>query len=98
MSSRDSREESSAELEASLMGHEKTWSPPSRRARLWKTLASWRWVIDTGLLVVILVLVLRKAETPNSKPAIGGDLSGYAPDCELSTGQVRMWKALLMEL
>lgn len=84
----DTRNESSEELSTSLMGHEKTWLEPRKRDRVWTALAPWRWALDTVLLVVILVLVLRgeyASEAKSAKAAIGSDISGFAPECESSS-------------
>ncbi|KAK3358767.1 hypothetical protein B0T25DRAFT_446382 [Lasiosphaeria hispida] len=77
---------SSTEVDESLMGDEKQWHhSPVRRSRSsrWASLfSSWRWVVDTSLLVVILYLLLR--DQSRQQPAsqlweVGGDFTGVAP-------------------
>ena len=79
----------------SLMGDEKQWylhgvhdRQPARRSRLGRAVAvfrSYRWLIDTGLLVVILVLLLQDGARYNSTSQqpweVGGDLTGVGPQC-----------------
>lgn len=89
----DRDDRSSTEVE-SLMDGEKQWhdvdlSMPMRRpttkfGRICAALNSWRWLIDTTLLLIILGVVVR---TYMLKPALnpydfGGDITGFEPRCE----------------
>ena len=82
---------SSTEVDESLIGDEEQWKQPSRQRRrpksrlnrCFSTFQLWRWVIDTCLLVVILVLLLLlRTEWRNSHPSwrqVGGDYTGSGP-------------------
>ncbi|ORY68483.1 uncharacterized protein BCR38DRAFT_335827 [Pseudomassariella vexata] len=85
----DPDDRSSTEVEDSLMGREKQWqleglprsAGNSRRTRICATLNSYRWMIDTFLLLLILGLVVRGQlrETPLSPFDFNGDLTGVGP-------------------
>ncbi|KAK0721016.1 hypothetical protein B0H67DRAFT_577952 [Lasiosphaeris hirsuta] len=80
---------STTEVDESLMGDEKQWhhSRPTRRSRpsRWAFLfkfSSWRWIVDTSLLVVIIYLLLRdqsRQQSANQLWEVGGDFTGVAP-------------------
>jgi len=89
----DRSSRSSTEVE-SLMGEEKQWHAkelqlgserPGRRAsktcRVISAVRSYRWLVDTLLLVAILALVLRQQwQSPPLNPYdIGGDITGVGP-------------------
>jgi len=56
--------------------------------RVWNGFQPYRWMVDTSLLLVILVLLLRRqdntfASLGRPKQDIGGDTTGFFPECEL---------------
>ncbi|KAK3365548.1 hypothetical protein B0T24DRAFT_636073 [Lasiosphaeria ovina] len=78
---------SSTEVDESLMGDEKhpEWHRPSRKSKRTKAASlfqSYRWIIDTSLLLVILALLVRD-QWRQSSPAhpwdFGGDFTGVGP-------------------
>ena len=79
---------SHTEVEDSLMGDEKRWHhqdpEQSRRSRAAALFNSYRWIIDTSLLVTILVLLLRDRwrEPPTNQWDFGGDFTGVGPRCK----------------
>lgn len=94
----DSDDRSSTEVEDSLMGDEKQWhdvelNRPTRRTRRSKfigALKSARWMIDTGLLLIILALLVRDqwrkpiSEEKDVNPwQFGQDLTGVGPKCRV---------------
>ena len=65
-----------------------------RRARnpsLLKRLKSHWWMVDTALLLVIFGLVAERKWKPHHSHTyeFAGDISGFAPTCELPSGVVR---------
>jgi len=80
---------STTEVEESLMGDEKQWhnqrhhlqTKRTIRSKIASIFSTCRWVIDTALLVVILLLLLRdkSREAPVNQWDIGGDLTGVGP-------------------
>jgi len=55
----------------------------SRRRTLWKKVKAWKWLLDTGLLLVIVGLLVEKRWRHSSKiPAfqLVGDITGFAPE------------------
>src|SRR5689334_18629394 len=78
---------SSTEVE-SLIDDEKHWGTQprrtTRRSKAASCFASYRWLIDTGLLLVILGLLVRQQlhEPPVNKWEIGGDFTGVGPSCK----------------
>lgn len=89
---RDSVDElSSSDMNESLLHggrrdgawHEKRGLSPKSKNRACTVLNIWRSALNTALLVVILVLLLVKLDVHRPvKPAIGGDLAKFAPECE----------------
>lgn len=83
---------SSTEVDESLMGDDKQWHAQefgqrrrSKRQTCMAAFRSWRWIIDTALLLVILILLLiirgeRSQTTP--KWQVGGDFTGVGPKCQ----------------
>ncbi|KAK0652484.1 hypothetical protein B0T16DRAFT_426963 [Cercophora newfieldiana] len=76
---------SHTEVDESLMGDEKQWHQhhhlqprPTLRRRISSIFTTCRWVIDTALLVIILILLLRdkQREDPSNQWEIGGDITG----------------------
>ncbi|AEO63153.1 40722f39-3acc-4307-81fb-caa3051a43a4 [Thermothielavioides terrestris] len=85
----DHDDRSSTEVE-SLMEPEKQWEleeasrNPKRKSRVARVCAvfnTWRWLIDTTLLVTILVVVLRiqRSAAPEEVYELGGDITGFTP-------------------
>jgi len=86
----DDRDDRSSTEIGSLMGEEKQWGleeamprqgRQSRTSRACAVFNTWRWLIDTTLLVAILVVVLRMRQ-----PSLGaedyqlsGDITGFSP-------------------
>ena len=94
----DDHDESSTEVDESLMGDEKQWQGENiqtlrkrqRRSRFMSILGSCRWILDTLLLLIILGLLVReqlRAKSINPWD-FTGDLTGVAPRCMFS-GQCR---------
>jgi len=91
----DDCDESSTEVDESLMGEESQWNDKtlgmmdrrSKKRSLRAKLASYRWLLDTSLLLVILGLIVRDQlrERPVNPYDFGGDLTGVGPRCELTT-------------
>ncbi|KAH3954545.1 hypothetical protein HBH98_071770 [Parastagonospora nodorum] len=55
----------------------------SRRRTLWKKVKAWKWLLDTGLLLIIVVLLVEERWRHSSKsPAfqLAGDITGFAPE------------------
>jgi hypothetical protein len=55
---------------------------PTRRRTLWKRVKAWRWLLDTGLLLVIIGLLVEKRGRHHNKShtfELTGDISGFAP-------------------
>jgi hypothetical protein len=88
-------EDSSTEADESLMCHEDTeWKNShvdrvrwkTQRGRIFAALASYRWVLDTTLLFVILALLVDRKfhgqPTRSHSYEFAGDLTGFAPTCE----------------
>jgi hypothetical protein len=73
-----------AELEDVELRH------PRRKARglrrVWNAFQPYRWMVDTGLLLVILLLLLRRQDAVkpfgSPKQDIGGDVTGFYPECK----------------
>jgi hypothetical protein len=90
----DRDDRSSTEVE-SLMEVEKQWQDEdmrmpmrrSRASRICGVLNSFRWLIDTTLLLIILGLVVRsefkKGPVNPTDYDFGGDITGVGPKCEL---------------
>jgi hypothetical protein len=55
--------------------HEK---PRSRRT-IWAKVKPWKWVLDTGLLLVIVGLLLDRRRSTSHAFELSGDISGFAP-------------------
>src|SRR3569833_1506879 len=86
---------SNTEVDESLMGDDKHWDArrdnsrarKSRAGRIISTVRSYRWLIDTALLVVIIgLLLLLRSEQHSKYPApcstqVGGDFSGKDQEC-----------------
>jgi len=77
---------SHTEVDESLMGDEKQWhhnhpTRPPALSRAVSLLKSFRWIIDTALLVVILLLLLRDRgrEPQMNQWDFGGDFTGVGP-------------------
>jgi hypothetical protein len=89
----DDVDESSTEVDDSLMGDEKGRHPAavkrpakrSRRRTTLTTLSGYRWAVDTALLLTILGLLVRdQMRSPTVNPLdFNGDLTGVGPKCEL---------------
>lgn len=58
----------------------------TRCARAWGVFRRWRWLVDTGMLLIIVGLLLerRGLQTPTRDKRLEpvGDLTGFAPQCE----------------
>ncbi len=91
---------SGTEVDESLMEDEKSWHPTrrSRRRTCLQLFKSYRWMIDTFLLLVIigLLLLLRqewashdRSDYPRSSYQLGGDFTGAGPHCEFSSFLLR---------
>jgi hypothetical protein len=53
-----------------------------RRKTFWKRVKSWRWLLETGLLLTILGLLVEKRWQKHHKShafELGGDITGFAP-------------------
>lgn len=97
----DEHEESlsSTDVDESLMGDEKQWCSPeletgrrqSKRRVLITKFKSYRWIIDTSLLLIItaLLLLMRAEwkEAPTSSWQVGGDFTGAAHHSQSIQGQ-----------
>jgi hypothetical protein len=85
----DRDDRSSTEVE-SLMEVEKQWEIEdmqrprrSKASRVSSVLNSYRWLIDTSLLLVILALVVRSQYQATPLPYdFGGDITGVGPQCK----------------
>jgi hypothetical protein len=59
-----------------------------RRRSIWSRLGSYRWLLDTALLLIIVGLLVEKrwkdGEHKTSRYEIGGDMTGFAPTCKLT--------------
>lgn len=85
----DSSHEDSSVTEYGYEGKANGWwhqDPTSKTkyAKFWTTLASFRSILDTILLLVILVLLVERTGRKETKPAefeFAGDLTGFAPRC-----------------
>ena len=85
----DDAEDSNTEVDESLIGDEKPWhgTRRSKRQTCWSLFNSYRWMIDTFLLLVItsLLLLLRQEWAshgfPKSSYQVGGDFTGAGPHC-----------------
>lgn len=86
----DRDDRSSTEVEEALIGRDdKQWEEGlhqrqtrrTTRSRIFNTLNSYRWLIDTGLLLLILGLVVRQQlqEPPRNPYDFNGDLTGVGP-------------------
>jgi hypothetical protein len=56
---------------------------PSRGRLLWKKVKAWKWLLDTGLLLVIVGLLVERRWKHHSKShafPLAGDITGFAPD------------------
>ena len=94
----DDHDESSTEVDESLMGDEKQWdgehmqslSKRQRRSRLLSALSSCRWIVDTLLLLVILGLLVREQlrKRPVNPWDFTGDMTGVGPRCMASVKKV----------
>lgn len=90
----DDHDESSTEVDESLMGDEKQWdgehiqslSKRQRRNRCLSALSSCRWIVDTLLLLVIIGLLVREQlrKLPVNPWDFTGDMTGVGPRCTLS--------------
>lgn len=88
----DRDDRSSTEVE-SLMEETKQWHDVdlerpirrSRASRICAVLSSWRWLIDTALLLIILGFVVRSYyNEPVVRPYdFTGDVTGFGPKCKL---------------
>ncbi len=84
---------SSTEVDESLMGDEKGWNSQrrSKRRTCVEVVKSYRWMLDTFLLLIIigLLLLLRRDWAdhgfPKSSSQLGGDFTGAGPHCECSS-------------
>jgi hypothetical protein len=52
---------------------------PRSRRTLWAKLKPWKWVLDTGLLLVIVGLLLDRRRSTSYAFELSGDISGFAP-------------------
>ena len=87
----DDCDESTTEVDESLMGDEAQWSDkslgagrrPLKKRSLRSTIRSHRWILDTGLLLVILGLLVRDQlrQPPLNPYDFNGDLTGFGPRC-----------------
>lgn len=90
---------SATEVDESLIGDEKAWhhQRASKRKSCMAIFKSYRWIIDTTLLLVIigLLLLLRNEwghhEPPSAELQIGGDYSRAAVTCMFSYGRLMMY-------
>lgn len=87
------RDDSSTEVDESLLGDEKPWNRDdlhtrTRRRTFWSRLGRWRWVVDTTLLLVILGFVARDQLRPTQQYTMdyGGDFTGVGPRSEFNWG------------
>ena len=90
--SREAQDDASSEINSPLMGREehsekrlRTDDERAGQARQMSSmLSSWRWLLDTGLLLVIVGLLLdRRWQGQNRVQFEGnGDLTGFAPTGE----------------
>src|SRR4051812_22226537 len=57
--------------------------PRTRRNRIWGILKSYRWVVDTFLLLLVVGLLLERRWTYHGshRYEMTGDLTGFAPKC-----------------
>jgi hypothetical protein len=89
----DECDESSTEVDESLMGEESQWHEKgipglarrSKKSSLRQRLGTYRWIIDTSLLLVILALIVRDQlrQPPLNPWDFNGDLTGFGPRCML---------------
>jgi hypothetical protein len=93
---RDEHDDSSTEVGESLIGRDdKEWKSDlehssrrkSRTRKICAVVGSWRWVLDTVLLMIILGLLVDKKlqARPTRKSRsyeLAGDLTGFAPRCK----------------
>ena len=78
---------------STLADHDRAWHaetepelrPRGRARRCVAALGAWRWLLDTTLLVVILVLAVERRSLLKAKDShtyeFAGDLTGFAPTC-----------------
>ena len=57
-----------------------------KRKGVWAKINKYRWVIDTGLLLIIVALLADKRWSPRTKTKgrryqLGADITGFAPTC-----------------
>lgn len=97
----DDHDESSTEVEESLMGDEKSYQkdamfqrrkPKSLREKLLAPFSSGRWLIDTALLLVIIGLLVKEQykERRLNPWQIGGDMTGVAPEIPMKITTFKM--------
>jgi len=97
----EEHDDSSTEVDESLLGDEKQWEQDglargrSRRTCL-SRLAPLRWVIDTLLLCAILGLLIRDQlrKQPANQWDFGGDFTGVGPRCRLSVATLCLGLAI----
>lgn len=103
MSLTDDQEEllSSTEVDESLMGDEKQWHSQELQTRKRSKMnafmiafESYRWLVDTILVLVIIGLLLLlwslRQQSPSSSWQVGGDFTGAGLKC-LSSRNTRQW-------
>lgn len=85
----DDIEDSSTEVDESLMGDDKhlnRYRKSSKRRSIWSILNQARWFLDTLLLLVIVGLLMRgqsrRGVPTTSEHEIGGDITGVGPHRE----------------
>jgi hypothetical protein len=61
----------------------------TKRRSIWNRAKRFRWLLDTGLLLVIVGLLVEKRLAHNQKRRheFAGDITGFAPKCRRQRGQ-----------
>jgi hypothetical protein len=64
-------------------------SRQTKRISVWNRVKRYRWLLDTGLLLVIVGLLVEKRLAHNHKHhyEFAGDITGFAPKCRRQGGQ-----------
>lgn len=97
-------DDSSTEVDESLLGDEKQWHEDGirlgqrpKRTRLWKRLGCVWWIVDTALLLVILGLLVRDQlrQPAVNKWDFGGDFTGVGPRGKKTRS--RLWRDLAVK-